>query len=61
MTGDIVPLFNGIDPRYGELTVALISVIEERGRGLLFVGVLGVLRLVEREVMERQRSAEYVP
>lgn len=52
----IVPLFGGADPRYGELLAAILDVITERQRGLVFAGVLGVLRLVEDELILRQRA-----
>lgn len=48
-------LFEG-DPRYGALIDAIVDTINERGRDLLFVGVLGALRLVELRVIENQRG-----
>lgn len=49
-----VKLSGDTDPRYGELTAAIIETINERGRGLLFVGVLGALRLAEEQVLRGQ-------
>lgn len=51
----IIPLFDG-DPRYGALIDAIIDTINGRGKGLLFVGVIGALRLVEMRVIENQRN-----
>jgi hypothetical protein len=52
----VVSLFNGVDPRYDELLTAIMNVIAERQKGLVFAGVLGVLRLVEDELILRQRE-----
>lgn len=52
----IVSLFNGEDPRYGELLGAIMDTIAERQKGLLFAGVLGVLRLVEDQLIKNQRE-----
>lgn len=56
MSSEIVHLFNGADPRYGELLAAIMETIRERENGLLFVGVLGVPRLVEDELIKKQRE-----
>ncbi len=48
-------MFEG-DPRYGALLDAITDTINERGRDLLFVGVLGVLRLAELRLIENQRD-----
>lgn len=52
----VVPLFGGDDPRYGELTAAILETVRERGEGLLFLGVLGALRLVEDRLIRDQRG-----
>lgn len=52
-----VPLFGGEDPRYDELFYATIEVVRERGSGLILAGVLGVLRLVEDQLIREQRES----
>ena len=55
-TTTIVPLFGGADPRYGELLAAIIETVRERGKGLLFVGVVGALRLAEARIIQDQQT-----
>ena len=49
---DPIPLFHGSDPRYGALLDAIMDVIIDRQEGLLFVGIVGVLRLVETKLLK---------
>lgn len=58
---DVVKLFGTSDPRYGALYQAIIDTIEEHNDGLLFVGLLGVLRLIENEVIRYQREDAGLP
>ena len=50
MTDVVIQLFGG-DPRCEALERAILAVIHERGDGLPFPLVLGVLRLVEHRLM----------
>lgn len=56
MIESVSSLFGSNDPRYGELTVAILETIRERGEGLLFVGVLGSLRMVEDQLIQEQKD-----
>jgi len=47
----VVPLFEG-DMRAEALERAILDVVYERGEGLPFPMILGVLRLVERRLIE---------
>lgn len=46
-----IPMFNG-DPRYQTLYDALAEVLYERGRGLPLPATIGVLRLLEHEIIQ---------
>lgn len=50
MTATVVSLFEG-DQRCERLCDALLKLIYERGKGLPFPSVLGVLRIVERQLI----------
>jgi hypothetical protein len=52
----VIPLFGGEDPRLSELDDAILAVILERGKGLPFAAVVGVLRLVEDRLIRTQRG-----
>ncbi|MDE2101576.1 MAG: hypothetical protein KGL39_30300 [Patescibacteria group bacterium] len=52
----VVSLFDGNDPRLGELAGAIMDILFERGDGLPLVTVLGVLRLVENCLIQKQRE-----
>lgn len=56
MPETVIPLFGGDDPRLGELMVAVLELIRERGKGLPFASVLGVVRLVEDQLIRDQRD-----
>lgn len=50
MTATVVSLFEG-DQRCERLCDALLELIYERGKGLPFPSVLGVLRIVEQQLI----------
>lgn len=54
----IISLFGPNDPRYGELTVAILETIRERGEGLLFLGILGALRMAEDQLIAHKKYEE---
>lgn len=51
----LVPLFGGADPRCEALLQALKTLVYERGSGLPVPSILGVLRILEHEILEEQR------
>lgn len=56
MPETVIPLFGGDDPRLNELMVSVLELIRERGKGLPFASVLGVVRLVEDQLIRDQRG-----
>lgn len=54
MKNKITPLFDG-DQRCQSLLDALAEVLYERGKGMPLPSTLGVLRLLEHEVIENAR------
>ena len=53
-----IKLFPDSDPRYGNLAVALMELIADRGRGLPMVSVLGVIRLCEHMLIRDEATKE---
>lgn len=49
-----IPLFGGADQRCLTLLDAVLAVVHERGRGMPFPAVLGVLKLVETRIISEQ-------
>ena len=52
-----VPLFGGADQRCVTLLDAVLATVHERGRGMPFPSILGVLRLVETRLISEQLEA----
>lgn len=51
----LVPLFGGADPRCEALLQALKALVYARGAGLPVPSIIGVLRILEHELLDEQR------
>jgi hypothetical protein len=51
---EVVPLFGGADERCETLLQALRALIYERGAGMPVPSILGVLRILEHELLREQ-------
>jgi len=58
MSEQVIPLFGGGDKRAEALETAILDLIYERAADLPFPLVLGVLRLVERQLIAEMESPQ---